>query len=150
MWEQFYISHIRQIPYKRNHSHEFFRKKVYDNIKEYYSSAVLNVSKNDILYFDNMLTIRNNNASAFLEVIKKSIDSGDIDDPEKVYIVNGLLKTLVPPSGTPCACVVPPSLKIEKIIVHRRHAYKDIAHYSERLALSKIHLAKIKSIVEKL
>jgi len=131
LWEPFYVRHIRKDkPYKRTHPPSFYREKVYKIMKKYYEN-VCKLLEGPVRYHKTMEIIKNNNASRYMEYLKNIINSDGIDNENKYYRVDGLLKY------DPCENDIPAvdvylDMKIEHMINYRRRAIKEATMYSEK------------------
>ena len=136
LWEPFYVRHIRKDkPYKRTHPPSFYREKVYKIMKKYYEN-VCKLLEGPVRYHKTMEIIKNNNASRYMEYLKNIINSDGIDNENKYYRVDGLLKY------DPCENDIPAvdvylDMKIEHMINYRRRAIKEATMYSEKHDIEK-------------
>ena len=134
LWEPFYVRHIRKDkPYKRTHPPSFYREKVYKIMKNYYEN-VCKVIERDVKYNGTMEMIKSNNASQYLDTLKKVIESGDIDDEKKTYRINNLLRYgrdwIPDQTSEENVTYVYSDLNVECMINYRRKAMKEATEHS--------------------
>ena len=144
LWEPIYILHFRKgIPFKRNHSPKFYRKKYLAYIKQYYTD-IIDKMKKLLLFSETMLIIKNNNASRYLQQIQQAVETQSIDNPKKIYRVKDLLvyRNL---DINPDSIIL--SLRIDKIISHRQKAVYEIGHYTTKSNRMKTKIESVEKII---
>lgn len=144
LWEPIYILHFRKgIPFKRNHSPEFYRKKYLAYIKKYYTD-IIDKMKKLLLFSETMLIIKNNNSSIYLKYIQQAVETQSIDNPKKIYNVKDLLvyRDL---DISPDSIIL--SLRIDKIISHRQKAVYEIGHYTTKSNRMKTKIETVEKII---
>tara|TARA_B100001059_G_scaffold146791_1_gene146648 strand:+ start:350 stop:1078 length:729 start_codon:yes stop_codon:yes gene_type:complete len=144
LWEHIYILHFRKgIPFKRNHSPEFYRKKYLAYIKQYYTD-IIDKMKKLLLFSETMLIIKNNNSSIYLRYIQEAVDTQTIDNPKKIYNVKDLLvyRDL---DINPDSIILP--LRIDRLISHRQKAVYEIGHYTTKSNRMKTKIETVEKII---
>ena len=159
LWGSFYVEHFRKgEPYKRKHSPEFYRTKIYKVIRTYVESVVKNLEE-EHTYCDTMKLIKNNNCSLYIETIQKSIDEGTIDNARFVYRINNLLqyRSYLAPGGPPYSSAggppAPPAtvaldLRLNTVIQYRIKAKHELEMYTLKVIQLQESLLNRKKVLE--
>ena len=143
LWEPIYILHFRKgIPFKRNHSPEFYRKKYLAYVKQYYS-AIRDKSINELSLSDKMIHIKQNNSSIYLRYIQEAVEKKTIDNPKKIYYVKDILIC----SDFEITETITLPLRIDRIILSRQKSVFEIEYYTTKSNSLKKKIESVEKII---
>lgn len=147
-WETLYIRDFRNgKPYVHKKSQEFYKKKYYKLINGYFTML-----KEHLLYnidlIEKKILVKNNNAVQYMNVIKHSVNSYQIDIPGLHYTVKNLQRVRVNPFDG--VYIEPTELRnrIEQIINNRRLCQYEIDKFNNELKYINEYYEKHKSIFD--
>ena len=143
LWEPIYILHFRKgIPFKRNHSPEFYRKKYLAYVKQYYS-AIRDKSINELSLSDKMIHIKQNNSSIYLRYIQEAVEKKTIDNPKKIYYVKDILIC----SDFEITETITLPLRIDRIILSRQKSVFEIEYYTTKSNSLKKKIESVEKVI---
>lgn len=135
LWRPAYIQSFRKgIPYKRKYSDNTYRKKYMDYIKKIYTER-FNYNQEQLKYYSQMETIKNNNCERYLKVIQNAAMNDQLAH-NNVYHITGLYHySRQEPNNLQEVSF--DLITLERVLQYRRRCLQDANYYKSNIPLYK-------------